>query len=79
MGTLFEQKPRETYLSCEAIVAKGEMVKEIANKLHISFSEALELYLAVAKINDYDVKDEQLAGFGDILNELIRVIMDYNK
>lgn len=76
MGTLFDQKPRESYLSKEVITSKGELIKEVAEELEISFGEAIELYLAVAKVNDYDVKDEQLAGFGDLINYLTDAIRD---
>jgi cytidylate kinase len=74
MGTLFNQEPRSTFLKQEMIISRGKMFKEVARELEISFSEAIELYLAVAKINDYDIKDEQLAGFGDLINDLKEAI-----
>lgn len=72
MGTLFDQKPRGNYLTKEVFISKGQLIKEVAKELGINFSEAIELYLAVASINDYDIKDEQLMGFGNLLMELTR-------
>lgn len=71
MGTLFNQIPRQDRLEKGRIIAIGKEVKEIGKELRIPFDEALNLYLAVAKINDYDTKDEQLAGFGELLQSLI--------
>lgn len=36
MGTLFKQMPREEYLSQQAIISKGILIKEIAEELDIS-------------------------------------------
>ncbi|MDB1687490.1 hypothetical protein [Enterococcus casseliflavus] len=74
MGTLFDQQPRRDYLSVDRVISFGEDMQEIAKELNISLSEAVELYLAVAKINDYDTKDEQLSGFGEILQSLVQAI-----
>lgn len=71
MGTLFKQRPRKDYLTEEILVSNGLKIKNVADKLKISFDEAIQLYLAIAKIHDYDVKDEQLAGFGEIFLSLI--------
>ncbi len=79
MGTLFDQEKRVTFLTQEAVVSRGNLIKAIAKELGISFSEAIELYLAVAKINDYDTKDEQLAGFGELLKELTEAIQALNE
>lgn len=70
MGTLFKQKPRAKHLTSDRVLSQGENIKEIAKKLDISFNDALNLYMAVAKIDDYDAKDEQLSGFGKILNTI---------
>lgn len=71
MGTLFNQLPRMERLDESRIISIGETVKTIAKKLDISFKDALNLYMAVAKIDDYDIKDEQLAGLGELLKELL--------
>ncbi len=74
LGTLFNQQPRRDHLSVDGVIAFGEDMKKIAKELNISISEAVELYLATAKINDYDTKDEQLSGFGEILQSLVQAI-----
>lgn len=70
MGTLFNQLPRMERLTESQIIAIGSSIKEISKELDITFNDALNLYLAVAKIHDYDTKDEQLAGFGELLKEI---------
>ncbi len=74
MGTLNNQLPRVERLKKERVETVGEEIKNISEKLDISFNDALNLYLAVAKIDDYDTKDERLAGFGELLNQLIEVL-----
>lgn len=74
MGTLFNQRPRQDRLESSRVVAIGREVKEIANELDITFNDALKLYLAVAKVDDYDTKDEQLAGLGKLVQELVENI-----
>lgn len=76
MGTLFNQSPREERLTKGRIVAIGTDIKGIAEELDISFNDALNLYLAIAKIGDYDTKDEQLAGFGELLQSLIENLLE---
>lgn len=71
MGTLHQQLPRMQRLEWERIESIGEEIKVISERLKISFADALNLYLAVAKIDDYDTKDEQLSGFGKLLDQLI--------
>lgn len=73
MGTLFEQPERLRGLSIERVVSRGFEIKRISDELNISFNEAIDLYLAIAKIDDYEVKDEQLAGFGELFRNFIEV------
>ena len=72
MGTLFEQRPR-----IEQLPTPGYRIVLIANELAgmfgISFVEALKCIELDHKINDYDVKDEQLAGFGKLLRDYLEV------
>ena len=70
MGTLFSQRARQSGLTKNKLISEGEKIKEVSNELSISFKEGVELYLAKAKIDDYDAKDEQLAGFGEILRKI---------
>lgn len=69
MGTLFNQKPRMDRLTDNRIISIGKNIKDISKKLEISFNDALNLYLTVAKIDDYDTKDEQLASLGELLKD----------
>ncbi|HFI0113172.1 TPA: hypothetical protein ACGO7C_000264 [Streptococcus suis] len=72
MGTLFEQRPR-----FEQLPTPGYRIVLMANELTdmfgISFEEALKCIELDHKINDYDVKDEQLAGFGKLLRDYLEV------
>lgn len=72
MGTLFEQRPRIEQLSTPGyrIVL---MANELTDMFGISFEEALKCIELDHKINDYDVKDEQLAGFGKLLRDYLEV------
>ena len=74
MGTLFDQNPRYEALTTEKVISFGREIEEISNELGIKFNDAINLYLAKAKISDYDTKDEQLAGFGKILKSIVDAI-----
>ena len=76
MGTLFNQLPRMTYReSVELNAVKiGSSVKLIEEDLGITFNQALELYKLSYQVHDDDTKDEQLAGFGELIQDLIRVL-----
>lgn len=77
MGTLFEQKPRK-----EQLPTPGYNIVLAANELSdmfgISFREALRCIEIDHRINDYDVKDEQLQGIGELFQQLIEVL-EYGK
>lgn len=77
MGTLFEQRPRFEQLS-----TPGYRIVLMANELNdlfgISFKEALKCIELDHKINDYDVKDEQLAEFGELLKDYLEVKQNEN-
>lgn len=79
MGTLFNQRPRQDKLDDNRIISIGKSVKHIAKELDVSFDEALNLYLTVAKIDDYDVKDELITGFATWLNEWVQEIYEYKQ
>ena len=76
MGTLLNQLPRMTYReSVELNAVKiGRSVKLIQEDLGITFNQALELYKLSYQVHDGDTKDEQLAGFGELIQDLIRVL-----
>ncbi|MHA3067306.1 hypothetical protein [Lacticaseibacillus saniviri] len=67
MATLKNQPPRQDNLTHVALMALANEVKLLARDAGITYMEALETYNALAKINDYDARDEQLAGFAKIL------------
>lgn len=69
MGTLFEQKPRETTLSGYI----RTVVAEVANlklELGCTTGEAIDMVRLAIKLDDLDRKDEQLMGFGEILEDI---------
>jgi len=70
MGTLFNQLPRVEQLKYDEIISLGTTIDDIAGEFDISFKDAIDLYMAAAKMNNYDVCDEQLAGFGELLKDL---------
>ena len=76
MGTLFDQKPRT-----ENIDLPGERIVLYARDLcdvysFLSFEQALQCIELDFKIDNYDVRDEQLAGFGELLERYIDKIND---
>lgn len=71
MGTLFNQLPRMQMLTADRVTTLGCDIQEIADELDISFADAISLYLATAKVDYYDSRDEQLAGFGELVQEFI--------
>ena len=78
MGTLFDQKPR-----VENIKEPGYRIVLYALDLcddydFLNFSDALKCIELDFKIDDYDVRDEQMEGFGHLLENLIEVINDQN-
>ncbi|MFW6030505.1 MAG: hypothetical protein ACOCRO_09685 [Halanaerobiales bacterium] len=76
MGTIKEQRPRIENLTKAKLLSQGETLKEIAKKLDITFSEAVDLFLAVAKVNDYDAKDEQIAGLAEIIEDFMDIFKE---
>ncbi len=72
MGTLFEQQPRmeKNYpLNYADDIAKK--IVDIQNEYDLSEFSATEAVRMSINIHDYDVKDEQLAGLGELLLRFI--------
>lgn len=67
MGTVYKQEPRRKFLEEEQVIAFADMISNISEESKITYIEALETYKALALINDYDAKDEQIAGIAEIL------------
>lgn len=76
MGTLFNQLPRMHHNNSVELNAFeiGKSVKLIQKDLGITFTQALELYKLSYQVHNDDIKDEQLAGFGKLIQELIEVL-----
>ncbi len=75
MGTLFDQPLRmgKAYsLSYADQIA--EKIKDIKENYNLSESSATEAVRMSIDIYDKDVKDEQLAGFGEILQDIADVL-----
>ena len=86
MGTLFNQQPRST-LSTEddEIIMWCEWVDEQAKELNWEVKDVLKAFEIHERertnnllVRDGDAKDEQLAGFGEILQNLVNVLDEHN-
>lgn len=76
MGTLFEQKPRETTLSGYI----RTVVAEVANlklELGCTTEEAIDMVRLAIELDNLDRKDEQLMGFGEILKDITLALESY--
>lgn len=81
MGTLLEQRIRYEVTPDTDPEDVMERVKNLMERHELSFEQAM-LVLEEAREDtwrnfqehDLDAKDEQLAGFGELLQELIRVV-----
>ena len=78
MGTLFNQRVRESYeVDYEDVRHALRNAREISKGMHISIGDVIRMYRVLEmkrannlKVWDGGAKDEQLAGFGEILNRL---------
>lgn len=69
MGTIDNQSPRMSHLKKGRVISFADEITEIAKESNISYMEALETFKALALIDDYDIKDEQIAGLAEILRK----------
>ncbi|MFV0376874.1 MAG: hypothetical protein ACK5JD_06170 [Mangrovibacterium sp.] len=74
MGTLFNQHPRNYHLVEEADEIKN--VVELASKFKLSIADTILILEYTEKkrtnnirVADGDIKDEQLAGFGELIQD----------
>ncbi len=76
MGTLFDQTPRVENIDFpgERIVLHARNLCEVYSFL--TFEQALQCIELDFKIDNYDVMDEQLAGFGELLGRYMDTIND---
>ena len=85
MGTLFNQSPRcNRYNQHRAKTNMIDDIKMYMKELHCDVSTAIkaaELFEKVEwnifRITDLDIKDEQLAGFGELWMETNRLLGEY--
>ncbi|HEL1619429.1 TPA: hypothetical protein TXL63_001262 [Streptococcus suis] len=75
MGTLFDQ-PLRMSEECSLSYAEqiAEKIKDIKENYGLSERSATEAVRMSIDIYDKDVKDEQLAGFGEILQDVADVL-----
>jgi hypothetical protein len=79
MGTLFNQSIRQAHsISQIELERRVDVYESIIKKRDITMSELIELNKALEmerandlRVNDGDAKDEQLAGFGELMQEFI--------
>ncbi|PFS66414.1 hypothetical protein [Bacillus thuringiensis] len=74
MGTLFNQKPRMEYFHSFGVNFINT-VKNLAEKNDLTIEETCRILELTMKIDDYDRKDEQLAGIGELIKEMNEQIM----
>ena len=85
MGTLFKQPTRNYHdIELRDLVNQIKTIKTAANEENVSTELATRIYATMVKeralnitVSDHDVKDEQLAGFGEILKQLVDAIEAY--
>lgn len=78
MGTLFNQSERNyRYVDFKIVRSSCEEIKKIAKELNMNVADVIEIYKAEIqdraisnRVDDGDRKDEQLAGFGELLKSL---------
>lgn len=74
MGTLFDQQPRMEYFHSFGVNFINT-VKDLAEKNNLTIEETCRILELTMKIDDYDRKDEQLAGIGKLISEMNEQIM----
>ncbi len=74
MGTLFNQQPRMEYFHSFGVNFINT-VKDLAEKNNLTIEETCRILELTMKIDDYDRKDEQLAGIGELIKEMNEQIM----
>jgi hypothetical protein len=73
MRTLFNQTPRKDYFDNYAVKFL-DTVKTLARDHGLTVEETCRILELSMKIDDYDRKDEQLAGLGRLIKDLIEEI-----
>lgn len=78
MGTLFNQQERSKYAfsKADSICAEAKRLMDEHGVSEAAAMKALELSIT---INDFDTKDEQLAGFGEIARDLVGALSNIHE
>ncbi|OXB95136.1 MULTISPECIES: hypothetical protein [Bacillus] len=77
MGTLFNQRPR--YEHEEYAIKHIDTIIRISKEKGITIEETIMCLKYSMAVNNWDCKDEQLAGFGKLLKELIETVQDLKR
>jgi hypothetical protein len=86
MGTLFNQSIRKfNSVSSDEIDSRILQYKKLAAKHNISLGEVIQIadlaayeYRTLFLVDDGDRRDEQLAGFGGLIQSLMSLLQDYD-
>lgn len=68
MGTVNNQLPRMELLKDSRVSVFADRISEVAKDCDITYMEALETFKTLALIDDYDTKDEQIAGMYEMIS-----------
>ena len=79
MGTLFDQAPRKRfYFDYKEVLLMTELIKGVMKESGFEFDQVMRVYEYMQKdrelnisIDGGDTRDEQLAGFGQMLREYL--------
>ena len=71
MGTLFYQLPYKEKVQTSDVVSLTNQIKKIQKDTGLEFFEAIQVYELQLKITKADTLDEQLAGFGKIIDRFV--------
>jgi hypothetical protein len=87
MGTLFDQSQRKNNFMTLPYLEEITMVcEDLMKSSNVTMNQAIEIYRIAEyqkrtnhMISDCDAKDEQLAGFGEIANNLVGEIREFTR
>ncbi len=79
MGTLFEQSPRGRYLITERhLLLAAEEIQNVSDKTGLTINQVIEIRKILEEerknnisVSNGDVFDEQMAGFGELIQKFI--------
>ena len=71
MGTLFYQLPYKEKIQISDVVSLTNQIKKIQKDTGLEFYEVIQVYELQLKITKADTLDEQLAGFGKLIDRFV--------